>query len=381
MFPYIYTAILLLIYLFSIPFLILISFKKKYKRSIPARFFLYKNPPFEKNLIHFHSCSLGETISLKPIIENFQKVNLSVITGTGFEAAKKYKNADVRFLPFEIILWFWLTPQKALVVAEAELWYLLFFLSKKRGSFTFLINARVSDKSYKSYLRFRWFYKKIFENIDYVFAQTQIDKERLIQLGAKNVEVTGNIKLANTPYVTKDYEKPKRFLIVAASTHDPEEEIIFTSWLKNRDNSILAVVPRHPERFEEVDELLSRRCKAENLRYKKFSQSNDFEADVILVDRMGELINIYKIADLVILGGSFVNSGGHNPLEPAYFGVPIISGKHIFNQKESYSYVDGIKLIEANELDEILEKKDFKPIKIVGYVDINKIVKAIKDVV
>ncbi len=278
-------------------------------------------------------------------------------------------------------MWFWLTPQKALVVAEAELWYLLFFLSKKRGSFTFLINARVSDKSYKSYLRFRWFYKKIFENIDYVFAQTQIDKERLIQLGAKNVEVTGNIKLANTPYVTKDYEKPKRFLIVAASTHDPEEEIIFTSWLKNKDNSILAVVPRHPERFEEVDELLSRRCKAENLRYKKFSQSNDFEADVILVDRMGELINIYKIADLVILGGSFVNSGGHNPLEPAYFGVPIISGKHIFNQKESYSYVDGIKLIEANELDEILEKKDFKPTKIVGYVDINKIVKAIKDVV
>lgn len=382
MFPYIYTFLLTIIYIFSIPFLILLSFKKKYERSIPARFFLIKNPKFKERLIHFHSCSLGETISLKPIIENFDKVNLSVITQTGYEAAKRYKNSEVRFLPFEIFLWFWLTPQKALVVMEAELWYLLFYLSKKRGAATFLINARISDKSYSSYKKFSWLYRKIFENIDFVFAQREIDKIRLESLGAKNVEIAGNIKLANTPTVTKRYKKPNKFLIVAASTHDPEEEIIATKWVETlKGESTLVVVPRHPERFDEVDELLSHIAKREDLTYHRFSQREDFDSDIVLVDKMGELINIYAISDLVILGGSFADIGGHNPIEPAFFNKPIISGKNIYNQKESYSYVDGIIMIDPDELDNVLAKKDFHPTKIVGKADIEKIIKAIKSVV
>ncbi|WP_187647870.1 lipid IV(A) 3-deoxy-D-manno-octulosonic acid transferase [Nitrosophilus labii] len=379
MFPFIYTVLLTFFYIVLIPFLLIISFKNKYKRSIPSRFFLFKNPSFKDKTIHFHSCSLGETLSLKPLIESFDKVNLSVITDTGFEAARKYSNADVRFLPFEIFLWFWLKPGRVLVVTEAELWYLLFYLSKKRGGKTFLINARISDRSYKSYLRLRWFYKKIFENIDFVFAQTETDRERLKTLGAKNVEVAGNIKLAVKPVITKSYEKPKKRVIVAASTHEPEEEIIFTAWLKNNKDSVLVIVPRHPERFDEVDELLSSRCKAERLSYHRFSQKSSFDADVVLVDKMGELINIYTISDLVILGGSFVNVGGHNPLEPAFFNKPIISGKNIYNQKESYSYVGGIELIEADELEEVFEKKDFKPTKIVAKADIKKILKKIKE--
>jgi len=382
MFAYIYTILLTIVYIFSIPFLLILSFKKKYKHSIPARFFLYKNPPFKKKLIHFHSCSLGETLSLEPIIKNFDEANLSVITQTGFEAAKRYKNCNVRFLPFEIFLWFWLTPQKALVVTEAELWYLLFYLSKKRGAYTFLINARISDKSYKNYKRFGWFYKKVFENIDFVFAQREIDKKRLKTLGAKNIEVVGNIKLANIPVVTKNYKKGKKFLIVAASTHDPEEEIIATKWIETqKKESTLVIVPRHPERFEEVDELLSFIAKREKLTYHRFSQREDFDSDIVLVDKMGELINIYKICDLVILGGSFADVGGHNPLEPAFFNKPIISGKNIYNQKESYSYVENIILTDANNLGEILRNGDFKPTKIIKEADIKKIVKAIKSVV
>jgi len=376
MFAYIYTLLLAIIYIFTAPFLLILSLKKK---SILDRFFLYKNPPLKRDKIHFHACSLGETLSLRPFIESFLSVNLTVVTDTAFEIAKKYKNVDIRFLPFEIFLWFWLKPQKVLVVAEAELWYLLFYISKKNRAKTFLINARISDKSYEKYLKFKWFYKKVFENIDYIFAQTVIDKKRLQSLGAKSVEVVGNIKLAQKIEVTKKYKKPSKRLIVAASTHDPEEEIIFTAWLKNSKDSVLAIAPRHPQRFDEVDELLSFRCKMEGLSYHKFSKKRDFEADVVLIDKIGELVNIYSICDLVILGGSFVNVGGHNPLEPAFFNKPIISGKSIFNQKESYSYVEGIELIDANELENILKSQNLKTTKIIAKADIKKILDKIKE--
>jgi 3-deoxy-D-manno-octulosonic-acid transferase len=126
-----YYIIAILLYLISLPILIFLSFKNKYKDSIPSRFFLIKNPPFNKKLHHFHTCSLGETKAIKPIIENFEEVNLSVITNTGYAEAKKYQNANVRFLPFEIFLPFWYKPCKSLVVVEAELWLMLFIMAKK----------------------------------------------------------------------------------------------------------------------------------------------------------------------------------------------------------------------------------------------------------
>ncbi len=381
MFAYLYTFVVSLFYILSLPALLALSLKKKYRRSIPARFFLYKNPPFQRSSIHFHACSLGETKALAPLIQEFKSVNLSVITQTGFDEAKRYGNADVRYLPFEPLLWWWLRPQKALVVMEAELWYLLFFLSKKRGAKTFLINARISDRSYPRYKRFAWLYRHIFSNIDHVFAQREVDKERLEFLGAKNVEVVGNIKLLNRPKVTKLYAKT-RPIIVAASTHDPEEEIIATDWvMSQKDKTTLVVVPRHPERFDEVDELLGHVAKREELSYHRLSQSESLDADIVLVDRMGELVNFYAIADLVILGGSFVPVGGHNPIEPAFFGVPIVSGKHIFNQKETYAAVEGIQIVDAAKLQEVLQQKSWQPTKIVTTFDADKVIGAIKDVV
>ncbi len=380
MFRYLYTFVLAVAYLAAVPFLLPLGLKKRYKRSLWARFFPVFNERFKEPSIHFHACSLGETKALKPLIERFERVNLSVITQTGYEAAKEYKNAEVRYLPFEIFLYRWLIPQKALVVMEAELWYLLFFLSKRKGAVTFLINARISDRSFSSYKRFSFLYRRVFENVDYVFAQSELDAARLRELGAKRVEVVGNIKLLSKPSVKGLYEKPARKVLVAASTHDPEEEMILDAWLKSGTDYMLVVVPRHPERFEEVDLLLKETAERESLKYCKISESGALKADIVLVDKMGVLNEIYSVADRVILGGSFVPVGGHNPLEPAFFKVPIISGKEIFNQKESYSYVKNIYLIEPRRLSEYI-KAELVPAEIRAEANIGPLVDRIEDVV
>jgi len=351
----IYYILTLFIYILSLPFLLLLSFKSKYKLSIPARFFLIKNPPFKKTLHHFHSCSLGETKALKPILEQFDEINLSVITNTGYEEAKKYKNANVRFLPFEIFIPFWYRPCKSLVVVEAELWLMLFVIAKKRCQKTILINARVSDRSYPKYMKFRWFYSHLFKYIDIIFAQSEVDKQRLESLGAKKVIVAGNIKSAVDFNITKNYKKPKDRLIVAGSTHNGEEEIILNAF-KNTNNSKLVIVPRHPERFDEVYKIIENFANKYNYSYGKID--NGFDKDIILVDKMGELINLYAIADVVILGGSFVdNVGGHNPLEVAYFNKPLISGKYIFNQYALFDMVGDSYIVENMKLSEILNQK------------------------
>lgn len=375
LFTIFYLLFLFFIYLIFIPFLIILSFKKKYKKSIPARFFLINNPPFNKKLHHFHSCSLGETRALKPIIEKFEEVNLSVITNTGYDEARKYKNVNVRFLPFEIFLPFWLRPCKSLVVMEAELWYMLFYLAKRRCYKTILLNARISEKSYPKYLKFKWFYKKIFENIDIVLAQSEEDKKRLLSLGAKNIEVVGNIKTYFKPKITREFIK-KKPLIVLASTHKNEEELILPKLDLNKYQ--VAVVPRHPERFDEVYNVMKKYGKVEKIsgKLKVKIEKVNLDEDLILIDKIGELINLYKMADIVILGGSFVdNVGGHNPIEAAYFNKPIISGKYYFNQIALYREVENITICEIDEINKAIKKA--KPTKIKNRIDLDKIVEII----
>ena len=379
-FSFFYCFLVLLIYLISIPFLIFLSFKKKYKKSIPARFFLINNPPFKNFTYYFHSCSLGETKSIKPLIEKFDKVNLSVITNTGYEEAKKYKNADVRFLPFEIFLPFWFRPCKSLIVVEAELWYCLFLMGKKRCKKTILINARISDKSYPKYLKFKWFYKKIFKNIDLILAQSEKDKKRFLSLGAKNVEVVGNIKTYFQPKITTFYIKLKP-LIVVASTHFNEEEMILKKI--DLDKYQVVVVPRHPDRFEEVYEVMKKFGKVEcfsEMENGKWKMENEYvlDNDLILCDKMGELVNLYKAADIVILGGSFVdNVGGHNPIEAAFFNKPIISGKYYFNQEALYKEVENIEIVDIEDLPKAIKRA--RPTKIKNQIDLEKVINYIKE--
>lgn len=354
LFSIFYYLLAFVVYILAIPYLLFKSKNSKYKVAIPSKFFLRDNPKFEENKVWFHTCSMGETRAIKPLIENFKgNVNLSVITNTGFEEGLKYTK-NTRYLPYELFLPFWVNKQKVLLVMEAELWYMLFLMAKKKGSKTVLINARISDKSYKSYIRFSFFYKKIFSNIDKVFAQSDIDKERLEQLGAKNVEVIGNIKLAQLPKINNIFSKPKSTVITAGSTHEKEEELILNSYDKKHGK--LIIVPRHPERFDKVDLLIKDFIKNKELSYQRFSKKEDFESDIILVDKMGILNEIFAISDVVILGGAFEKIGGHNPIEPAFFGCKLISGKNIFNQKSLFECVSDYYLIENNELKEHLDK-------------------------
>lgn len=356
LFSIFYYLLLSVIYILAIPYLIFKSRSTKYKKAIPSKFFLIDNEKFKENGVWFHSCSMGETKAIKPLVENYKDVaNISVITNTGYEEAKQI-TSNVRFLPFEIFLPFWINRQKVLVVMEAELWFMLFLVAKKRGAKTFLINARISDKSYNSYKRFSFFYKKIFENIDKVFAQSEIDKIRLEELGARNVEVIGNIKLAQLPQKKLDLIKPNCTVITAASTHENEEDLILKSYKKEFGK--LIIVPRHPERFNKVDLLINEFIKDKNISYHKYSMKEDFDSDIIMVDKMGILNDIYSISDVVVLGGAFEKIGGHNPVEPAFFGCKLISGKNIFNQKPLFECVRNYYLIDDDEICNYLEKID-----------------------
>lgn len=351
-----YFLLLGFLWILAIPFLFLISFKQKYRQSIPSRFFLYKNRTFNDHNIWFHGCSFGEIKSFQPIIKELNKsVDLTTTTQTGFLEAEK-NNQNVRYLPFEIFLPFWIKKPKILVVTEAELWFLLFFIAKKNGAKTILINARISDKSLNSYRRFKWFYKKIFSVIDIVFAQSEIDAKRLKEFGAQKIFVNGNIKTASIPKVSKQYNKPNRRIITIASSHEKEEREILKS-IKIDKNDMIIIAPRHPERFEKVKRYVYEYANKLNLSCKTFSNDGFCECDILVCDTLGELINIYAITDITILCGSFVDKiGGHNPLECGYFKNILISGKYIHNQKALYKLVENIYMCEFHEIDSLLNQ-------------------------
>ena len=347
------------LYLLALPLLITLSFKSKYRQSIPSRFFLFNNPKFKKdNGVWFHVCSLGEARALKPILNSLKEreIKITTITQTGQTEARKY-DADVRYLPYEMLLPFWMKKQKLLIILEAEFWFILIAWAHLRGTKVILLNARISDKSVKKYLQLAWFYKKMLSKVDVIYAQSEVDKNRFIALGATNIEVIGNIKLAGEIKKSKDYEKPNCETIVAGSTHEGEEESILKSYAEylKQGKSKLIVVPRHPERFNDVYELMKVYANKNDLSLSRFSKTTSLEADLVLIDAMGELNNIYNISDIAILGGAFKNDvGGHNPLEPAYFGCKIITGKHFFHQKELFKYVHHVQYVESDEIHKAL---------------------------
>lgn len=369
-FTLLYYILSVVLYVIALPLLIILSFKQKYRQSIPSRFFLFKNSRFTKdNGIWFHVCSLGEARALKPILDliNSDEVKITTITHTGQSEARKY-NAEVRYLPYEMFLPLWMKKQKLLIVLEAEFWYLLFVVAFFKGTKVVLLNARISEKSAKKYLQFVWFYKKILLNVEIIYAQSEADKNRFLALGAKNIEVIGNIKLAGKILKTKEYKNQECEVIVAGSTHDGEEESVLKSYVeyKKQRDAKLIIVPRHPERFDKIYELMKAYAGKNNLSLSRFSDNNRFDTDLVLVDAMGELNNIYAISDIAILGGAFRDDvGGHNPLEPAHFRCKIITGKHFFHQKELFKYVHHVQYVEAHEIHKALLKCNDLPASLV----------------
>jgi len=382
LFPLFYKILVWIVYILSIPFLLYLSKKKKYKNSIPSRFFKRENNSLKEGGVWFHACSFGEVRALSPFVKilDRDKLRFTTTTQTGYDEALKYTK-ESRYLPFEPFLDKWLTPQKVLIVMEAEFWYLMFYLAKQRGAKTILINARISEKSYPKYLKYRWFYKKIFSNIDTIYAQTKNDKIRLESLGANNIRVIGNIKFYSIPKPTKVLNKPKGILVCAGSTHNKEESLILEAFRElkhNRPNSKLVIAPRHPDRFAKVERVIGYYCELQKWSYKRFSITKTISADVTLIDSLGELINLYSISDIVILGGAFEPIGGHNASEAAQFGCKIISGEHYFNQKDIFSGIEGITIARKDKLKDILKYPKLLPqTKIITKTDIREIVEEI----
>lgn len=382
-FFFLYSFFSFLLYVLALPFIVLFSFKIKYRESLPSRFFLWNNKPLEPDGIWFHSCSFGEAKALKPLVEVLPQelLRMSSTTQTGLKVIREYTSQS-RYLPFEPLLFGWLKPQKALVVMEAEFWYLLFVLAQKRGAKTLLINARMSDRSFPKYQKAGWFYRQIFKHIDEVYAQTESDKTRLESLGAKNVSVTGNIKLSYLPGVTKEVKKPSGLVVCGASTHEGEEALIleaFAALKSEQEDAVLLMVPRHPERFGKVAQLMESFAAKNGFTMQRYSQNDVLWRDMVIVDTLGELVNMYAVSDIVILGGAFEPIGGHNAAEAAQFGCKIISGKHYFNQKDIFEAIEGIAVVEASNLSKrLLQHGVLKPARIKSKSDITPIVESLK---
>ena len=382
-FTLLYYILSVFLYFIALPLLIYLSFKDKYKESIPSRFFLFNNPKFTKeDGVWFHVCSLGEAKALKPIIELLKQkdIKITTVTHTGQAQAKSY-GVETRYLPYEMFLPFWIKKQEFLVVLEAEFWYMLFIAARAKGTRVILLNARISDKSVKKYLQFSWFYKKLLDKVEMIYAQSEVDKNRFLALGAKNIEVIGNIKLSQKIQKTKEYEKPSKEFIVAGSTHDTEEESVLKAFVeyKKQVDAQLCIVPRHPERFEEVYTLMQKYADIHSLTLSRFSLDKTLKSDLILVDAMGELNNIYAISDIAILGGAFKDGiGGHNPLEPAHFGCKIITGRYFHDQKELFKYVHHVQYIDAQKIHKAhLEAKNLPPSMVEEKINLNPIVNKI----
>jgi 3-deoxy-D-manno-octulosonic-acid transferase len=385
MFFILYGVVTTVAYIIALPFLFLFSKRKiKYKISIPARFFLKNNRPLTPNGIWFHVCSFGEARAIYPLLDALpnKSLRLTTTTQTGHEAIYQKQPMESRYLPFEPLLFSWLKPQKVLVVMEAEFWYLLFALAKSRGAKTMLINARMSDRSFHKYERMAWLYRQIFKQIDEVYAQGITDKERLERLGAKNVQVIGNIKLSNIAGATKTLTKPKTLLVSAASTHEGEEALILKAFVKLKEQepkARLIIVPRHPERFKKVSKMVDDCAKEYHYSWHNYSENEALNSDIVVADVLGELVNIYAVSDIVILGGAFTKIGGHNAAEAAQFGCKIISGPHYFNQRDIFSMIEGIAVVSEDELASRLENhSELKETKIIQRTNIEPILESIK---
>ncbi len=379
MFHALYFVFVWVLQTFAVLALPLLVCKPKYRQSLPARFLLWHNAfPREKIDFWFHACSLGEVSSLEPLLAHLHDsgrdtaVLLTTITQTGHAKATALQQiyttdklqVFVCYLPFEPLLPLWVGAVRNLLVVEAELWYALFAVAKARGARTILLNARISTRSYPKYLRFGWFYARLFAQIDCVLAQSEDDQERLQTLGATHISVAGNLKILNLPTTKHLFTPPTRPLVVLASTHKDEESLLFEAlrplYANGAPPFTLVVVPRHPERFESVWALIQTHF-AGYATARRSDGGHFLENDIVLADSLGELIEFYAIASVVVLGGSFVPVGGHNPIEVAAFGVALLSGEAIFNQIPLFDLVENYALIKPQELPDKLANLDSLP--------------------
>ncbi|AFI83594.1 lipid IV(A) 3-deoxy-D-manno-octulosonic acid transferase [Methylophaga nitratireducenticrescens] len=307
----------------------------------------------KQNLIWVHAVSVGEVEACRPLIKGLQErypehqILITTMTPTG-SARVKTLFADAMlhvYLPYDMpfaIKHFLdaMQPQFGIIM-ETELWPNLLLICAERSIPVVIANARLSARSARGYQKVSNFTRQMLENVPLIAAQTQSDRERFVQLGAlKNkVHAVGNLKYEiSLPASVLERAESIRALwgnrpsFIAASTHDGEEELILDAARTIRSqfrDLLLIIVPRHPERFDRVA-ALCRRSGLNTLRRSEGKPCGN-QVQALVIDTMGELSVFYGTADVAFVGGSLVNHGGHNILEPAALSRPVITGPHYFN--------------------------------------------------
>lgn len=336
----------------SVPFIIFYLFKrsiknKKYLKNFKERFAL--NFPQKSNIpiIWIHAVSVGETRAIRMLAylinkhyPNYQLL-ITQMTPTGKDTAKElFPNAICCYLPYDIPyaikkFYKYYKPKVALIM-ETEIWPNVIYYAKKNHIPIFLINARLSAKSLKSYKLIRFFILPLINKLTMIISQDEITLNNFKTLGYKGaLSNTGStkfdiiinqeqIKLAET--FTSNLKNKK--IIVFFSTKDGEELLLLTN-IKKLKSFLIIIVPRHPERFKEVEQLL-----IENkIIYQKRTEINQIEekTQILLGDTIGEAFLYYRMSQIAIIGGSFNDKGGQNLIEPIYLKIPVIFGPSMYN--------------------------------------------------
>lgn len=345
------------------------------------------NPPhFLRNtpILWIHAVSVGEVSSLTPLIKELSKdynIVITTITDTGKNVAeKRFSGLPVKvyYLPFDLPCplkrFYEKIKPKALFITETELWPNLIKVIAQKIPLA-LINGRISEKSFKNYFPFRFFFRPLLEKMAFLAVQEDIYAERFKALGVnpKKIKVVGNLKFELNPE-KKDFPELESLpgpILLAGSTHPPEEELILKAFLESSSEGTLILVPRHPERFSEVEEIIKNHLPKEDF-YAKYSSIKGKNLEltasrgVILFDEMGALASLYRICDLAIIGGSFIPHGGQNPLEAIFWKKAVIIGPYTENfpfvrefvEKKSLLQVEAKDLaLQIRELIELPEKR------------------------
>lgn len=346
-----------------------------YLRNIGERFGFYQHELSGK-IIWLHAVSVGETRAAIPLIKALKQnypqhqIVLTHMTPTGRETGRElFKNSVIQcYLPYDFpfavrsfLKHF--KPEIGLLM-ETELWFNLIEICHQKSIPLLLVNARMSEKSARKYGRAAKLTRQMLQRLKVIAAQTESDAQRLKDLGASKIEVTGNLKFDITvpqESLVQGQELRQAFgidrnVFLAASTREGEETLILDALEKNPiPNTLLVIVPRHPQRFEEIAKLLQKR----NLRFHRRSDKNSIPKDiqVFLGDSMGEMFVYYNACDIAFIGGSLLCFGAQNLIEACAVGKPVLIGEHTYNFAEaSVQAIEKKAAIRIHSADELITK-------------------------
>jgi 3-deoxy-D-manno-octulosonic-acid transferase len=342
------------------PLLILHTFIKTvirsegYNQRKLERFGIIKGE-FKPHGIWVHCVSVGEVATASFVIEKLLIedpqliITVTTTTHTGSQRVSQRFGDRVQhcYLPYDFSIFVRLTLAKikptAVLITEVELWPTLIHQCWKKDIPALVINARMTDRSIKGYQKVSALFTPMLNKLSLVCAQGTRDFNNYLELGIPKTKLTltNNIKfdidtptkLLNNSGLSQQYNPRDRLIFLAGSTHDPEESIVldaFEACLSQHSNLRLLLIPRHPQRFDTVYQL----CRERNLITSRASEGIDEEADIILVDEMGVLSQLYQLARFAFVGGSIAPRGGHNALEAAIYSVPMMMGSSTYNNPD-----------------------------------------------